>query len=360
MLEFRILGYGIRQRDKGVSSTVLAGRILQYMETPPAHERIFRRHELAHLGDDMAVDQALAQLKREHKVGSPARDIWFPLHAWRDGHGLVQYTPPAYLKYLVQSLLRRDRVPLTESVAEQDYRLSWETDQAEGMWGVPTFAEVGVAAPVALRLRWGKAEIRTEYQGQIMTSYDPAPLCSAFAVLDTEGFMLEAERIGVDPARLEKDLYVNQAIRLLAQMEPPHGVFVFEGGTALTKAWRLLTRFSEDIDCRLVLPNPGSVYTPAIRQDVHTYTINYLTRHFLPILPRGVVFPQGPKSRPHATAGSDLQLRLDVRPDIHSQDRHQTGDCLHQRRRSNCGTRSIQPSLSPERDRRSHRHVALR
>ncbi len=284
-----------------MATPALTEHILQYMAMPPAHERIFRRHELAHLGDVAAVDQALAQLKQEHKVGSPARDIWFPLHAWQDGHGLVQYMPPAYLKYLAQSLLRRDGVPLTESVAERDYRLSWETNQAAGMWGVPTFAEVGVATPVALRLRWGKAEIRTEYQGQIMTSRDPTPLSTAFAVLDAEGFVQEAERIGVDPVRLEQDLYVNRAIRLLAQMEPPHGAFVFEGGTALTKAWRLLHRFSEDIDCRLVLPDPASAYTPAIKQDVHTYAIDYLTRHFLPTLPQGRFFLRGSKFRPRAS-----------------------------------------------------------
>lgn len=283
-----------------MSVKALAGHILQYMESPPAHERIFRRHELLHLGDAGAVDQALTQLKQDHRAGSPAHDIWFPLQKWQDGQGIVQYIPPAYLKFLAQSLLRREGIVMTESVAERDYRLSWETSQEKGVWGVPTFAEIGVATPVALRLRWGKAEVRTEYQGQIMTSSQDHDLCSAFAILDAGGFVLEAERIGTDPVRLEKDLYVNRAIRALSRMQPPHGALVFEGGTALTKAWRLLSRFSEDIDCRLVLPDPASTYTPAIRRDVHAYARDYLTRHFLPGLPNGRLFRRGSKFRENA------------------------------------------------------------
>jgi hypothetical protein len=63
-----------------------------------------------------------------------------------------------------------------------------------------------------------------------------------------------ALELGIDPAFVEKDWYVVQLIRALMATDLFDAQLVFTGGTALSKAHRLLQRFSEDIDFRLILP----------------------------------------------------------------------------------------------------------
>ena len=251
----------------------------------PAAERIFRRHELLHLGSEQDIDGALRQLQLAHQVGSPAPDIWFPLSPWTDSRGVLRHVPPAGLKELGRSLLRRKGVGLTESKAERDYRLAWETDQHEGVWGVPAFAEIGVESPEPLRLRWGRATIHTEHEDRILNTHKPP--CTAFEILDVAEFMDEAARIGEDPVRLEKDLHVNRAINVLAAMEPPHGFLAFEGGTALTKAWQTLSRFSEDLDFRFLSSDAAAGTSVDVKRDVHAYVVDHLTTNLLPHLSNG-------------------------------------------------------------------------
>ena len=55
-----------------------------------------------------------------------------------------------------------------------------------------------------------------------------------------------AREIDVDPAIVEKDYYVTETLRIIAER---FSKFVlFKGGTSLSKGWKLLDRFSEDID----------------------------------------------------------------------------------------------------------------
>lgn len=61
-----------------------------------------------------------------------------------------------------------------------------------------------------------------------------------------------AERLGVDAVITEKDYWVSQVLRSLADQFP--GEFIFKGGTSLSKCYRLIQRFSEDID---LLIRPG-------------------------------------------------------------------------------------------------------
>lgn len=264
---------------------LLTERILAFMTGYPASERIFRRGELLHLGLEQDVDGALRQLQSSHRIGSPAPDIWFPLSPWTDSQGVLHHAPPASLKELGRSLLRREGVGLTESKAERDYRLSWETDQREGVWGVPTFAEIGVESPEPLRLRWGRATIRTEYEDRILDAYKPP--CTAYEILDPAEFQDEAVRIGEDPVRLEKDLYVNRAINVLADLDPPDGCLAFEGGTALTKAWRMYSRFSEDLDFRFLLSDATIGTSVEVKRAVHAHVVEHLTANLLPHLPNG-------------------------------------------------------------------------
>ena len=53
------------------------------------------------------------------------------------------------------------------------------------------------------------------------------------------------EESGIEPAIIEKDYYVSMMLRLLAASNIG---FVFKGGTSLSKAYKVIERFSEDID----------------------------------------------------------------------------------------------------------------
>jgi len=60
-----------------------------------------------------------------------------------------------------------------------------------------------------------------------------------------------AERLGISPTAVEKDYWVSEVLRALGRDFV--GDFIFKGGTSLSKGFRIVERFSEDIDV-LVLP----------------------------------------------------------------------------------------------------------
>ena len=64
-------------------------------------------------------------------------------------------------------------------------------------------------------------------------------------------FEQAATHLRIPVAYVEKDWYVTQVIRLIAEVQIPGFEIVFTGGTALAKAHGLLERFSEDVDFRL-------------------------------------------------------------------------------------------------------------
>jgi Nucleotidyl transferase AbiEii toxin, Type IV TA system len=74
-----------------------------------------------------------------------------------------------------------------------------------------------------------------------------------FADLGEFGRTLDAaaERLGISPTAVEKDYWVSQVLRVLGRDFGDD--FIFKGGTSLSKGYRLVERFSEDIDV-LVLP----------------------------------------------------------------------------------------------------------
>ena len=81
------------------------------------------------------------------------------------------------------------------------------------------------------------------------------------------GMLQEAQaRIGLSPASIEKDLWVCLTLRELFGLPEwgPH--LIFKGGTSLSKAWKLIERFSEDIDV-------------VIGQVPGTHTLNGSRRH---------------------------------------------------------------------------------
>ena len=74
----------------------------------------------------------------------------------------------------------------------------------------------------------------------------------AFIVMsdtDRRRFCTEAEaRIGLSPASIEKDFWVCWTLKHLFTLPEWGTHLTFKGGTALSKGWKLIERFSEDID----------------------------------------------------------------------------------------------------------------
>ena len=56
-----------------------------------------------------------------------------------------------------------------------------------------------------------------------------------------------ATQKGMKPFAVEKDWWVSRTLEIIFQM-PIAEHLVFKGGTSLSKAWKLINRFSEDID----------------------------------------------------------------------------------------------------------------
>lgn len=57
--------------------------------------------------------------------------------------------------------------------------------------------------------------------------------------------LLSSEAIGIDPGIVEKDYYVTMFLKSLVIKQPQ---ILFKGGTSLSKCYKLIKRFSEDID----------------------------------------------------------------------------------------------------------------
>ncbi|MBU2027737.1 MAG: nucleotidyl transferase AbiEii/AbiGii toxin family protein [Proteobacteria bacterium] len=74
----------------------------------------------------------------------------------------------------------------------------------------------------------------------------------AFLRLPTERRRLLCEegqhRLGLIPASIEKDFWVCWVLRELFNLSRWDEFLTFKGGTSLSKCWRLISRFSEDID----------------------------------------------------------------------------------------------------------------
>jgi predicted nucleotidyltransferase component of viral defense system len=60
-------------------------------------------------------------------------------------------------------------------------------------------------------------------------------------------FISAAAKIGIPPFATEKDWWITQVLATVFELSVS-GHLVFKGGTSLSKAWKLIQRFSEDID----------------------------------------------------------------------------------------------------------------
>jgi hypothetical protein len=66
-----------------------------------------------------------------------------------------------------------------------------------------------------------------------------------------ELFNAAAQKLGIGPVALEKDFWVCWTLRELFSLPGISEHLIFKGGTSLSKVWRVIQRFSEDIDISL-------------------------------------------------------------------------------------------------------------
>ena len=88
-----------------------------------------------------------------------------------------------------------------------------------------------------------------------------------------------SDRTGLTPQAIEKDWWITIVLRALFQL-PMHEHFIFKGGTSLSKGWKLIERFSEDIDIALspeafgrsYIPEPSNNYVKNLKREGCIYT----------------------------------------------------------------------------------------
>jgi len=85
-----------------------------------------------------------------------------------------------------------------------------------------------------------------------------------------------AETIGLPQIYVEKDYWVTKALKYLS--ESPHvDEVVFKGGTSLSKAYRLIDRFSEDIDLAVLAGDKGDAARKKLLKNVEGAVTQGLT-----------------------------------------------------------------------------------
>lgn len=98
-------------------------------------------------------------------------------------------------------------------------------------------------------------------------------------------FLEVSKKIGLPEAAIEKDWWVMRVLELVFNSEiAPHTVF--KGGTSLSKAWNLISRFSEDIDLALDRKFLGFAETLSSSQvsKLRKHSFKYISENFYPLL----------------------------------------------------------------------------
>jgi len=82
-------------------------------------------------------------------------------------------------------------------------------------------------------------------------------------VLDRSFIARTAQALSTDESHVEKDWHVVRALGIIASVDVAGITSVLSGGTSLSAAWRLITRFSEDLDFKVIVeaPNPSAART---------------------------------------------------------------------------------------------------
>lgn len=95
-------------------------------------------------------------------------------------------------------------------------------------------------------------------------------------------FATAGERAGLPAYAIEKDWWVSQTLRAIYQMDVGPNL-LFKGGTSLSKAWKLINRFSEDIDLALNREflgfDSGMISKTQVRK-LRTSSFEYITKTY--------------------------------------------------------------------------------
>jgi predicted nucleotidyltransferase component of viral defense system len=79
------------------------------------------------------------------------------------------------------------------------------------------------------------------------------------------------EKGTIEEAFIEKDWFVTQVIKILAGSTYQDFSIVFTGGTCLSKAHKLIERFSEDIDFRVLAPSLEGLTTSKVKTTLSNF-----------------------------------------------------------------------------------------
>jgi hypothetical protein len=86
-----------------------------------------------------------------------------------------------------------------------------------------------------------------------------------------QAIIMASEAMMINPAIIEKDYYVTYLLKELVASEPN---IVFKGGTSLSKCYKLIKRFSEDID--LTYDNKNHKMSESKRRDFSHYIVSQI------------------------------------------------------------------------------------
>ncbi|AII54423.1 nucleotidyl transferase AbiEii/AbiGii toxin family protein [Hymenobacter sp. APR13] len=133
-----------------------------------------------------------------------------------------------------------------------------------------------------------------------------------------EAILLTATETGLSQALIEKDYWVTWVLRNLAE-SPVAREVVFKGGTSLSKAYRLIDRFSEDVDLAVLLGGRTGATVKALIRQVHHAAVGTGTAEELPEVPGNNkmgqirrVYHRYPRTFPHTStvAGENILLEI--------------------------------------------------
>ena len=74
-----------------------------------------------------------------------------------------------------------------------------------------------------------------------------------------------SRRLGLSASSVEKDLWVCWTLRALFRLSLSGPHLTFKGGTSLSKGWKLIDRFSEDIDIVITASSWASAVSTPLR-----------------------------------------------------------------------------------------------
>lgn len=218
---------------KQTSSTESARARIEALLTEPGRKTLLRREALALGIPERACDRAIRSLREQGRLCRFGQGVY--------GVGrvkLFEAAPEALKKLGYEILPGRPVTGYSQRVSGSYIRLDrpcHRTLRARGVWltfekpdGEPILREQATMGP--------NAEMPS--RREIEDHYHDFDYCHSFA-------------------RAEKDLLVHKALDAVERFEYEDAQLAMDGGTSLVHYHRAFSRFSEDIDVRLVLP-PGA------------------------------------------------------------------------------------------------------